>query len=367
MPFDEPKDNKKIMFFCPTDTWGGVEKNVLLRCKFLADKGYRIWVVLLKGKFQEKFKDVKNVSVINVNSRGGDLNVLVVATYVKLLKRIAPDVVFSALKKDWWLVSLSAYLSSVPRTILYLGIKRKIKNSLKYKLVFNTFKAIVLVNSDSLKRHLLESTRFFDAENLFRIYNGFQIPESKEIFPVKKQFNLPEDSFIVGSVGRMSVQKGYDQLPRILEQLPKNVHMVHVGTGALEEEIKKMASSSNVTERIHFLGQKDNVNPVYRAMDAFLLCSRYEGMANVVNEALSHGVPVVSTRVDGSEELLDHGTYGILTDIDDVSAMAQGILDIYNNNKTFHPEELQDWIQHNFSMERMVSETEHLLFSPQMN
>ncbi len=361
------KEPKKVMFFCPTDTWGGVEKNVLIRSKFLANRGHKVWVVLLKKEFQEKFNGIKNISVINVNSRGGDINIFVVATYVKLLKRISPDVVFSALKKDWWLVSLSCYITGTRRTILYLGIKRKIKNNLKYRLVFNTFGAIVLVNSDSLRQHLLKTSHYLNNSNLFRVYNGFTIPGTKKPYPLKKHLNLYENSFVVGCIGRMSIQKGFDQLPQILEQLPKNIHIVHVGSGPLEKEITEMVDNSKMADRIHFLGQLDNVHPIFRAMDAFLLCSRYEGMANVVNEALSHGIPVVSTRVDGSEELLNYGEYGILTEIDDVNAIAKGILSIYNKDVTFNPEHLKDRIRSTFSMKRMITETEELFFSPEID
>ena len=162
-----------MVIFCPTDTWGGVEKNVRLRAKHMGLRGHKVTVVLLKGSFKERFSNLKNVTVENVKSRGGDLNILVVWKYFKLLKKIKPKTVFSALKKDWWLVSLAGYFANVSNIILYLGIKRNIRQGLKYKTVFKKLKARVLVNSDSLKNHLLESNPYFTKDNVFRIYNGF--------------------------------------------------------------------------------------------------------------------------------------------------------------------------------------------------
>ena len=126
---------KSIVFFCPTSTWGGVEKNIKLRIEFLLDMDYEVHLVLLKGLFQKEFDfKHKNFNLHQVSSRGGDLNLVVVSRYVKLLKKIKPEIVFSALKKDWWLVSLSAYLAGIIKTILYLGISRKISKSIKYYL-----------------------------------------------------------------------------------------------------------------------------------------------------------------------------------------------------------------------------------------
>ena len=104
---------KKAVLFCPSKVWGGIEKNVLLRARFLGESGVQVYVILLRGYFAERFEGLSNVSVIEVRARGGDINLAVVANYVRLLRRIRPDVVFAALKKDWWLVSLSARLAGI--------------------------------------------------------------------------------------------------------------------------------------------------------------------------------------------------------------------------------------------------------------
>ncbi|MBU2997863.1 glycosyltransferase [Cellulophaga baltica] len=352
----------KVVFFCPSKTWGGVEKNVLLRAKFLADKGYKVHIVLLKNHFTTKFESLKNVEIIQINSRGNDLNIFTLFNYIKLLKTIKPKAVFVALKKDWWLVSLAAHFSKVSNTILYLGIKRKIKTSIKYKLVFNTLKAKVLVNSDSLKKHLLETTSYFNNSNLFRIYNGFQIPENT-IEKLNLVENKSENIFFVGCAGRFSYQKGFDLLPEIIKNVPKNIHFIHIGQGPLEEEIKTKIKDAGLSHRIHFLGYLADSSIFFNSIDLFLLPSRFEGMANVLNEALSHGKPVISTKVDGSCELLDYGKYGILTDIEDTYTMADAITKIQSGEIKFDSKKQKERISSTFSMEKMISETEKLLFA----
>lgn len=354
---------KKAVLFCPSRVWGGIEKNVHLRARFLGESGIRVYVILLEGFFADRFIGLENVTVIEVKSRGGDFNFLVVANYVKILRQIRPDVVFAALKKDWWLVTLASKLAGVDRVVLYLGIARRVKSPIKFFAIFRLMKAVLMVNSDSLKNEMLKYTRFFDDRNIFRVYNGFALP-SAELEPMnfRALLNLPPDSVIVGCAGRFSPQKGFDLLPDILSGLPENVHIVHAGEGEFEEEIKAAINDKPEASRIHFLGYQNNMSAFFKGVDLFLLCSRNEGMANVLNEAMSHGKPVVSTRVPGSEELLAQGRLGVLVEVNDVPGMAQGIQSIIDGKNVYSPADLRAWIDQEFGLHRMIRETNQLFF-----
>lgn len=359
---------ERAVLFCPSRVWGGIEKNVRLRARFLGESGVQVYVVLLQGYFADRFEGLDNVSVVEVRSRGGDFNAFVVANYVRILRKIKPGVVFAALKKDWWLVTLASKLAGVDRVVLYLGISRRVKSPIKYLAIFRWMKAILMVNSDSLRNEMLSHPRFFDERNVVRVYNGFDLPPA-EARPTdfRALLNLPADSVIVGCAGRFSPQKGFDLLPDILSELPENVHVVHVGEGEFEEEIKAAIAKRPESSRIHFLGYQANMDGFFGGIDLFLLCSRNEGMANVLNEALSHGKPVVSTRVPGSEELLAEGRYGVLTDINDVAALSRGIQAIIDGNKVYPPGELREWIDREFGLDRMIRETNRLFFEAELS
>lgn len=354
---------KTAVLFCPSTVWGGIEKNVLLRARFLGESGVRVYVVLLRGHFAERFEGLENVSVIEVKSRGGDFNLFVVANYVRILRQIRPDVVFAALKKDWWLVTLSSRLAGVDRVVLYLGIARRVKSPVKFFLIFRVMKAMLMVNSDSLRDEMLRYPRFFDQQNVVRVYNGFaRPPDNSEAFDFREMFGLPQETVIVGCAGRFSPMKGFDQLPDILARLPEHVHVVHAGEGEHEQQIRGTIEQRPESGRIHFLGYQKDMHRFFNGIDLFLLCSRNEGMANVLNEAMSHGVPVVSTRVPGSEELLGHGRYGLIVDIDDVEAMACSIDSLIRGEQGFDGAALRAWIEGEFGMDRMVRETNQVFF-----
>lgn len=356
---------KGIVLFCPTKNWGGIEKNVRLRAKYFGEKGYRVFVVILQNRFAEKFEGLPNVEIKSVKKRGGDINVFVLLNYYRFLKKVKPHVVFAALKRDWWLVSFSAFLARVPNIVLYLGNKRKIRTGPKYRLVFKRLKAKVLVNSESLKDHLLSTSPFFNENNVHRIYNGIELPEAKgEKRDYRKLLHLHKDSYVVGCAGWLNLRKGFDLLPDILRELPDTIHIVHVGKGGFELDMKKLIEENKeVGHRMHFLGHESNMDAFFRGIDLFLLCSRSEGMANVLNEALGHGLPIVSTKVPGSEELLDNGQYGILTEIEDTRAMAQGIKAICEEKVQFNPENQQKRIIGQFSLQKMMAKTEALFLA----
>ncbi|WP_428244186.1 glycosyltransferase [Gynuella sp.] len=355
--------SKRCVFFAPSDVWGGIEKNVLLRARMLSQRGYRVTVVLLQGMFAERFQPYPEIEVVSVPFRGGDLNPLVVWHYVRLLRRVRPHAVFAASKKDWWLVSFSAWLCSVPNIVLYLGVLRNVKNNIKYRSVFRRFRAEVLVNSGSLKQALISDSPLFSERNVHLIYNGFDLPAKTEpVVDYRKQFGLPEETVLIGCAGRFSMQKGFQLLPDILARLPEHVHVVHAGGGQYEQKIKAIIADSPIAHRVHYVGYLQDTRPFYSGIDVFLLCSRFEGMANVLNEAMSFGKPVVSTRVSGSEELLANGRYGVLVDIDDTAAMADAVQAIISGQVHFDPEQLRQWIADSFSIEQMISKTERLMF-----
>lgn len=307
------------------------------------------------------------MATIEVPSRGGDLNIFVIANYVKILKEIHPDVVFAALKKDWWLVSFASTLARVSRVVLYLGIARRMKSPIKNFIVFRLMKAVLMVNSDSLKGDMLKYPKLFGHHNVIRVYNGFERPSVEgESLDLRTRFDLPPETVLVGCAGRFSPQKGFDLLPDILSALPNHVHVVHAGDGEYEDTIKAAINARSESKRIHFVGYQSNMQAFFRSIDLFLLCSRNEGMANVLNEAMSFGIPVVSTRVPGSEELLAHGKYGVLTDVNDVQAMAEGIRSIVIGERVFQSADLRQWIDQEFGFQKMILETNRLFFETEL-
>jgi glycosyltransferase involved in cell wall biosynthesis len=123
----------------------------------------------------------------------------------------------------------------------------------------------------------------------------------------QQQLGLPPNTPCLLFVGRIDYQKGADVLldraDRILTALPLHNIML-VGDGPLKVIAQSHGSRCEHESRIHFAGRRDDVLRWMRSSQLLLLPTRYEGMPNVVLEAMSCGLPVVSTRAEGILELL---------------------------------------------------------------
>ncbi|MCB9626415.1 MAG: glycosyltransferase [Sandaracinaceae bacterium] len=131
------------------------------------------------------------------------------------------------------------------------------------------------------------------------------------------------------SVGTLKPQKDHATLLRALALLPATVdaRLVVLGDGPLRAELAALAEDLNVSSRVVFRGFVDDPTQWLRAADLFVLSSRWEGFANVVVEALSFGVPVVSTNCpSGPSEILEDGRFGDLVPVADPASLAHAIV-----------------------------------------
>lgn len=370
---------RKLLIICPTDTWGGVEKNVRLRAAAMSERGHKVTVLLLKNTFEDRFTDLPHVEIDTIPFRPSDLSPRLYWQFFQAIKKCQPHCVFVPLKKDWWAATVAAHWAQVPQRVLYLGIKRRIKENLKYRLLFKYLQARLIVNSKDLKNHLKESNRFLNDSNLKLIYNGFKLPDRDIISgDFRERLGIPTNAPVVGCAGRFSAQKGFDMIPDILRGLPGDVHFVVAGGGALEDELRARFKKAYGTERIHLIGPQSDMSMFYRTLDVFLLPSRNEGMANVLNEALSYGLPAISTNVPGSSELLEaytktspllpgsngvwQGKHGLMTLIDDVDSLTRALKAITTGEVHFDPEQQRGKIRRDHDLTIMMDLTEQAFF-----
>ena len=136
-------------------------------------------------------------------------------------------------------------------------------------------------------------------------------------------------SRVVGTVGRLAGQKALhvllDATPRLLADDP-GTRVLVVGDGPLRPTLERRARRLGVHEAVTFAGHQVDVAPAYSAMDVFVLPSRYEGFGIVFLEAMASGVPVVGTRVVGSEDAVEDGVTGLLVPYGDAAALASAVI-----------------------------------------
>lgn len=185
------------------------------------------------------------------------------------------------------------------------------------------------------------------------IYNG--IP--KEFFfrgigssTIKNELGIPDDAKVILFVGSLLYYKGIDILFDAVAPLlhEYNCYLLLVGEGEKSEEfypgkqdyvlnIKKIVIDGDLSNKVHFLGHRDDVHSIMAGCDVLAHPARTEGFGLVLAEALAVGLPIVATEVGGIPEVLE-GTLSILVPTEDPKALKQAIrqlLMLDNKTKSF--------------------------------
>lgn len=131
------------------------------------------------------------------------------------------------------------------------------------------------------------------------------------------------------SVGSLKAQKNHHLLLRAFAALPRrDARLMLLGQGPEEPALRAMAAELGIADRVIFAGFHADPAPFYATADLFVLSSDYEGFGNVIVEALSFGLPVVSTDCPaGPAEILENGRYGRLTPVGDAPALTRAMND----------------------------------------
>ena len=151
----------------------------------------------------------------------------------------------------------------------------------------------------------------------------------------RRELGLPSDSFAIGWVGRLSLEKGPDILVEALALLPRDVAAVMIGDGRAGPALRRLAAGRRVGERIRWCGLVPDAGRLFRAFDCFVLSSRTEGTPIVLFEAMATDVPIVATAVGGVPDVVSDRD-AVLVRPGDPQALARAVLDVRNDAAAAH-------------------------------
>ena len=156
-------------------------------------------------------------------------------------------------------------------------------------------------------------------ERIRTILNGIEVDRflSVDRAASRRQFGFAPDEIILGSVGRLATQKGFeymiDAMPRIVAAHPR-VRLVLSGEGELEAALRQRAQERGVAEKVTFLGFRREVPALLAAFDVFVHPSLWEGLSISLMEAMVAGCPIVCSRIAGNVEMIRHRETGLFAE-----------------------------------------------------
>lgn len=230
---------------------------------------------------------------------------------------------------------------------------------------YNKFDKIVCV-ANTVKQCFDKITGLGDKSTV--LYNT---NETSDILKRKEEIvddlEFCDDSFNIISVAKLSPTKGFDRLAhihkRLLDEGVKNRVFIF-GTGSAKLEIEPYLKKEGIFETFTFAGYRENPYKYIAKSDLYVCSSRREGFSTAVTEALIIGVPVVSTRCSGAEELLGYNNeYGIVTDNNE-EALYRGIKEMITKEGNLEKyKKLAKERGSMFSTEKTVKAVENMLLS----
>jgi len=178
----------------------------------------------------------------------------------------------------------------------------------------------LVCNSPDVLRHVV--TQGWPESGATLIPNFASVPAAP---PVKRsEFGTPDSAPLALALGRLHPNKGLDVLIRSAARIPQ-LHVWIAGEGDERRKLETLADRLDIADRVRFLGWRSDRGALYRAADICVYPSREEPFGNIVVEAWSSGIPLVTTYTPGPSWLARDHQDALLVPVDDVTAFARAI------------------------------------------
>lgn len=376
--------NRCLLAILPSEVRGGVEEYVLTICVAAVHNGWSVHVAFphrqemislerdfLKAGISYHPLEISERANHDLETNKRDLERF--WRTIKLLLKVRPDLVQISLPwPDKCFGSIMACsLFKVKTVVTFHLIPHPFLFTQKRLRAYNWArrrKQRWTAVSDN-NRMLLCGSFQVQPDEITRIYNGARliaIPPREDLVQIRNhvrtELALPPGSRIILSVGRLTAQKGYEDLIPIIPSIVRefnDVWFVWVGEGELRERLTQHIKDREVLPRVLLLGYRTDVSKLLWAADLFLLPTRYEGgQSFALSEAMTHGVPLVTSDASGIPEVVRNGEQGLLFQTGDNA----DCLDKVRWALT-HPDRMHEMAKNAldrasmFSQEKMISET----------
>lgn len=332
--------NKTIVFVVNTLAIGGAAKIVTFVANIAVELFNNVYILVYdeKGSIH---KLNQNIKVINLhlnqskNKRPSSFISVIIQRFQWIrairheIKTLQPDVIMPFITD----VIIDTYLAMIGYNALYLAAERgdptsyPIKWKILSKLIYPLYKSIVF-QTEGAKQTSSSSTQ--------RKATIIKNPFLSEI-EYSEPFQGEREKYIV-SAGRFVPEKGFSDLIKAFKTIHTkfpNYKLLIYGEGYLKSDLESLVYKLNLVKSVELRGYEKNISEIIYKKEVFVLSSVSEGIPNMLIEAMSLGIPVVSTncKPGGAASLIRNGENGIIVPISNPHKLAEAIEHIIINKE----------------------------------
>jgi glycosyltransferase involved in cell wall biosynthesis len=341
----------KIAFVVPSyfPTWGGVQNQVRAQARELMKRDYEVEIVTWKREPHLPSIEVLDgvlVRRVDRSRRGVLRDVLAFLEMGYTLTRVAArvDIIaayhllttaflagFAAALTGTPIISRPAAGSDQPGADLNMMVGTRLDRRLRRLLAWPLRRGAVVAISHWIAENLQE----LGFKHIVRIPNAIEDTGLRNREQLRNDLyvplGIPSAAPVAVAAGRLVDAKGFDQLISAWAQVriaQSNAVVVIVGSGPREAALRAAAVDAGVADSVIFVPFSTRARDYMSAADVAVMPSRFEGLSNVLLEAMMEGVPIVATAVSGAVDFLEDGINGRLVPPEDPEALAKALIDV---------------------------------------
>lgn len=353
---------QKISLFMPSLEGGGAERVMVHLANGFCERGFQVDLVLVSAEGPYRSLLGNRLRVVDLKC---SRTLFSLPRLVRYLRAEKPNVVLSTLEHSNTIAVLACILTRNSQKIVVRvpnnpnapikSIRSQIVRILARYTYFHANKIIAV--SEELANDLICMYKLPQGK-VQTIYNPAITLEllSKAKEPLKHPWVGPNQLPLILGVGRLSKQKDFSTLIRAFSHLCLKcpARLIIVGEGEERPKLESLIRELCLEDRVSLPGFVDNPFQYIKHASTVVLSSRWEGMPNVLLQALAIGIPVVATDCTyGPREILENGKWGKLVPVGDAEALSQAILKSLNEEIRCPPIEL---LEKRFGLESIVEQ-----------
>jgi glycosyltransferase involved in cell wall biosynthesis len=370
----------KILYVIDNLEFGGGERGFLQIIKGLDKDKYTIHTASKPdGEFGKKLVEMGiHLEPVNMGNR---FNLFTILKLARIIRKESVNIVHSQGARADFFTRLAVKFTRRSNLVstIQMPVERYDVSILRKKIyrMFDRFSERCvdrfIVVSESLKKTLIDDHRI-PLNKVIKIYNGVELDAYKpDVFcqassEIRKKLRIKNEIFVIGAIGRMVWQKGFEYLieaaSNVIKEYPEARFLI-VGEGPLKGKLKVKSEKLRVENKVIFTGFQTDIKEILSAIDILVIPSLLEGFPMITLEAMAMAKPIIATNIDGITEQITDGINGILIPPKDPSAMAQAIITLINNREKAKAMGLaaRKKVEQEFSVEKMIKDTEKVYLS----